>query len=151
MPESITLPPLVIIPSVASIESVAQEYLNNPNPDALVVREAPITQRFVDMNMLFTDADGTFVPEGATKFSKRNVNAIGHLASVGVRAVIVTGKPFTEVEALATSLPKGVVADIIYEKGAYLLERNRDGTIARKTCWRQTKTLWQFSCLKRLF
>lgn len=128
----ITKPPVIVTSSADTFEVATQTYLENPNPRVLLIRNPNETNMYTGIDTVFSDADGTVVEEGATRFSDDMIKAIGNLAHVGVGLVIVTGKPFTEARGLAESLPPSLSAQFIIEKGAYVIERNRDGSISRR-------------------
>ncbi|MBP7858207.1 HAD hydrolase family protein [Candidatus Saccharibacteria bacterium] len=121
----------LVPPSEHQMQSYAEKYLLDPDArgsNLLVCRSSHVLDGFSGIDTVYSDADGTLVPEGATKFSNRTVSQIARLGQVGVRMVVVTGKPLSEVLGLVHSMPVGLSADIIYEKGAYRLERNSDGS-----------------------
>lgn len=123
--------PILVLPSENRMQSYAEEYLLDPGArgsNLLVCRSSRVLDGFSGIDTVYSDADGTLVPEGATEFSNRTVSQIARLGQVGVRMVVVTGKPLSEVLGLVHSMPVGLSADIIYEKGAYRLERNSDGS-----------------------
>lgn len=128
MAEAMSVPTLVF--SSMGFERCAQDHLDNTQlgRNLLLFRSAGVADRFSGIDTVYSDADGTLVPEGAISFPETVVGHIGRLASVGVRTLLVTGKPLSEVSGLADSLPKGHAIDFIFEKGAYILERNSDGS-----------------------
>ncbi len=128
MAEAMSVPTLVF--SSMGFERCAQDHLDNAQlgRNLLLFRSAGVADRFSGIDTVYSDADGTLVPEGAISFPETVVEHIGRLASVGVRTLLVTGKPLSEVSGLADSLPKGHAIDFIFEKGAYILERNSDGS-----------------------
>jgi HAD superfamily hydrolase (TIGR01484 family) len=81
---------------------------------------------------VFTDADGTILDQGMTALSDAYCQDIAKLSALGVRTTIITGKPLTEVIRLVSSLPSGLPVDIIFEKGAYYLERSSLGDAQKR-------------------
>lgn len=82
---------------------------------------------FLDIDHIFTDADGTVVSEGATVLDPRKATLIRQLHDKGIATTIITGKPYDEVERLHSSLPDDLPISFIYEKGAYELHFGSDG------------------------
>jgi hydroxymethylpyrimidine pyrophosphatase-like HAD family hydrolase len=94
----------------------------------LVCRSSHVLDGFSGIDTVYSDADGTLVPEGAVEFPRTVVGYFKELALRGVETIIVTGKPLTEVEGLVRSLPEDSGVKFMFEKGAYILERTPDGT-----------------------
>ncbi len=122
----------LVPPSEHQMRSYAEKYLLDPGAhgsNLLVCRSSHVLDGFSGIDTVYSDADGTLVPEGAVEFPRTVVDYFKELALRGIETIIVTGKPLTEVEGLVRSLPEDSGVKFMYEKGAYILERTPDGKI----------------------
>ena len=85
-----------------------------------------------NIDNIFTDADGSLVEMGHNVLSSEYARCIADLSKLNVRTTVVTGKPYSEIERLLHSVPKGLSLRIICEKGAYYLDPDTTGTLRKR-------------------
>lgn len=72
------------------------------------------------VNVLFGDLDGTFLPSSTKALTPEVVQDVHALDKLGVKFYFLTGKPRSEVDRIARSLPDDFPGQFVFEKGAFI-------------------------------
>jgi HAD superfamily hydrolase (TIGR01484 family) len=126
--------PTILVSTQVDIVKTALELLKKAAPDTILSREHSedeLLAIFKDVDCIFTDADGTVVEEGHPTFPPIYAEYVQKLADVGVKTILITGKPHTEIMKLVDTLPADLPLSIMYEKGSYFLEADENGDMQK--------------------
>lgn len=118
--------------SGVDFEQTARRLLHEHALPSLLCRgvtERDALESLAHIDTIYSDVDGTVVSEGATALPKRMIDCMRHLAEAGICLTLVSGKPYEEVVPLLEQLPLDLAVPMLYEKGAYLLERAANGSL----------------------
>lgn len=94
--------------------------MDNPMIYSQVYSPDELRQRFARINHVFSDADGTILPEGLHAMPSVYVHLLHELTKVSIQTTIITGKPLAEVAPIFKAAGNDAPFDVICEKGAYI-------------------------------
>lgn len=144
----------IIVSDGDHITEVASNLFDQATPSAILsygYSAEELISIFQSVDCIFTDADGTVVEEGLTTFPATYSEYVQQLADLGITTTMVTGKPYAEISKLVESLPAGSPLRIIYEKGAYYLEPDKDGVMHKRYLLSSPELEASVLDLRRLF
>lgn len=94
--------------------------MDNPMIYSQVYSPDELRQRFARINHVFSDADGTILPEGLHAMPSVYVHLLHKLTKLSIQTTIITGKPLAEVAPIFKAAGNDAPFDVICEKGAYI-------------------------------
>lgn len=138
----------------ANAHSTAQALFNAGNKNSIVcINQTPAQAgAFLrNVDVIFTDADGTLLEEGYTFVKNEYVDRITTLHHQRIRTIILTGKSFEEAKAIIEQSKQPFEVTIMCEKGAYSVEVGVDGKVQKKYLLSSDKTEQQVKTIRAKF
>lgn len=99
----------------------------------------------------FNDVDGTLAIRGQTVLADGVSEGLRDLENEGVRNYMVTGKARSEIDELVRNIPPEIGARIIYEKGAFTLVPQSDGSWGEVPLLTTTAIVEAIASIKPIF
>lgn len=149
---SASQPDIVSCPD-SSFSETASRLLGEQAKRALLQRSdsgRDLTHMLGEVDCVFSDLDGTLTGEGLRTLPPQAATYLAKLRQAGITIMLVSGKPYEEIAPLMQALPQDLRVSAIYEKGAYKLVANTEGTFSKTYLLSSPKLEQEVAALRRL-